>query len=84
MRKVIISVLFLTTLFAETRLESYEKFIKVVNMIEAYYVDEINTSTIINKALKGLLPELDAHSSYLDKRPFKALSIIVDVFISST
>jgi len=74
-KKIFISILFLTTLFAETRLESYEKFIKVVNIIEAYYVDEINTSTIINKAIKGLLPELDAHSSYLDKKAYKELKI---------
>ncbi|QCI29209.1 S41 family peptidase [Caminibacter pacificus] len=44
-------------------------------MIEAYYVDDINTTTIINKALKGLLPELDAHSSYLDKKAYKELKI---------
>jgi len=74
-KKIFVSILFLTILFAETRLESYEKFIKVVNMIEAYYVDEINTSTIINKALKGLLPELDAHSSYLDKSAYKELKV---------
>ena len=59
----------------QTRLQAYEKFVKVVNMIEAYYVDEINTTTIINKALKGLLPELDAHSSYLDKKAYKELKI---------
>ena len=76
MKKIfIINILFLITLFAETKLESYEKFIKVINMIEAYYVDEINTSTIINKALKGLLPELDAHSSYLDKSAYKELKV---------
>jgi len=77
-KTILINILFLTILFAEskqTRLESYEKFIKVVNMIEAYYVDEINTSTIIDKALKGLLPELDAHSSYLDKRAYKELKV---------
>jgi len=59
----------------QTRLAAYEKFVKVVNMIEAYYVDELNTTTIINKALKGLLPELDPHSSYLDKKAYKELKI---------
>jgi carboxyl-terminal processing protease len=70
--------MFIVSLFAEnqqTRLAAYEKFVKVVNMIEAYYVDEINTTAIINKALKGLLPELDAHSSYLDKKSYKDLKI---------
>ncbi len=79
MKKIVLLLLFSLTLFAketqQTRLEAYKKFVKVVNMIEAYYVDEINTSTIINKALKGLLPNLDAHSSYLDKKAYKELKI---------
>ena len=78
MRKFLLTLLFITSLFAEnqqTRLAAYEKFVKVVNMIEAYYVDDINTTTIINKALKGLLPELDAHSSYLDKKAYKDLKV---------
>jgi len=67
-----------TLLFAEStsdKLKAYEKFMKVVNMVEKFYVDEVNTSTIINKALKGLLPNLDAHSSYLDKKAFEELKI---------
>ena len=60
---------------AQEKLKAYEKFVKVVNMIEAYYVDPITTPKIINKALKGLLPNLDAHSSYLDKKAYKELKI---------
>ena len=79
MKKILFILIISLTLFAkeskQTRLEAYEKFVKVVNMIEAYYVDELNTSTIINKALKGLLPELDAHSSFLDKKAYKELKI---------
>ena len=79
MKKLFLMALIAISLFAnetrQTRLEAYEKFVKVVNMIEAYYVDELNTTTIINKALKGLLPELDAHSSYLDKKAYKELKI---------
>jgi carboxyl-terminal processing protease len=68
----------IVSLFAETketRLAAYEKFVKVVNIIEAYYVDELNTTTIINKALKGLLPNLDPHSSYLDKKAYEELKV---------
>jgi len=78
LKKLLIIAFFIVSLFAETqqtRLAAYEKFVKVVNMIEAYYVDEINTTTIINKALKGLLPELDAHSSYMDKKAYKELKV---------
>ena len=79
MKKLLLIALVIAFSFArepqQTRLKAYEKFVKVVNMIEAYYVDDINTTTIINKALKGLLPELDAHSSYLDKKAYKELKI---------
>ena len=79
MKKLLLLVLISISLFSneskKSRLIAYEKFIKVVNMIEAYYVDELNTTTIINKSLKGLLPELDAHSSYLDKKSYKELKI---------
>ncbi len=79
MKKILLIAFILSLTFArepqQTRLKAYEKFVKVVNMIEAYYVDDINTTTIINKALKGLLPELDAHSSYLDKKAYKELKI---------
>ncbi len=80
MKKFILALFVVVSLLSaresqQTRLAAYEKFVKVVNMIEAYYVDDINTTTIINKALKGLLPELDAHSSYLDKKAYKELKI---------
>ena len=79
MKKILIAVMLVVSVFAQetqqSRLAAYKKFVKVVNMIEAYYVDDINTTTIINKALKGLLPELDAHSSYLDKKAYKELKI---------
>ncbi len=79
MKKILFILIISLALFAkeskQSRLAAYEKFVKVVNMIEAYYVDELNTTTIINKALKGLLPELDAHSSYLDKKAYKELKI---------
>ena len=78
MKKLILILMLVSSIFAETkqsRLAAYEKFVRVVNMIELYYVDKIDTTTIINKALKGLLPELDAHSSYLDKQAYKSLKI---------
>lgn len=79
MKKFLILLMISLSLFAketkQSRLAAYEKFVKVVDMIEAYYVDELNTTTIINKALKGLLPQLDPHSSYLDKKAYKELKI---------
>ena len=58
-----------------TRLESIAKFTKVVGTVEKYYVDPLSIEDIIEKAIAGLLSNLDAHSSYLDKKHFKELKI---------
>jgi carboxyl-terminal processing protease len=58
-----------------SRQDAFEKFTKVVHTIEKYYVDEIEINEIINKALDGLLSNLDAHSSYLDKKQFGEMQI---------
>ena len=58
-----------------SKLEAYLKFTKIVQLIEEQYVDDINASTIINKALKGLLANLDAHSSFMDAKESKELQV---------
>ena len=57
------------------RLEEYMKFMKVVGIIERYYVEELPINEIIEKLLKGGLKEFDAHSSFLDKRGYKELQV---------
>ncbi len=75
--------LFQTQLYAKnsdelnitSRLDAIAKFTKVVGTVEKYYVDPLTIEEIINKAIAGLLNNLDAHSSFLDKRHFKELKI---------
>ena len=78
------SIIFATTLQADsfdaqsvhtTKLEAYLKFTKIVTLIEEQYVDEINSSDIIDNALKGMLSNLDAHSSFMDKKETKELQV---------
>jgi carboxyl-terminal processing protease len=57
------------------KLEAYIKFTQILNIIEKEYVDEVNTTTLVNKALKGLLTNLDAHSAYMDTKSFKELDV---------
>ena len=79
-----VSLLLSTTVFAKSnetessRLAALAKYTRVVGTIEKYYVDDINISTIVNKSLKGLMSNLDAHSSFLDKKGFKSLKIQTD------
>jgi carboxyl-terminal processing protease len=59
----------------ESKLEAYIKFTKILNLIESQYVDEVNTTTLINKALKGLMQNLDPHSAFMSAKDFKDLNI---------
>ena len=59
----------------ESKLQAYLKFTKILNLIENQYVDEVNTTDLINKALKGLMSNLDAHSTYMDAKAFKDLTV---------
>ena len=58
-----------------SKLEAYLKFTKIVQLIEEQYVDDINTSDIINNALKGMLSNLDAHSSFMSAKETKELQV---------
>lgn len=57
----------------QNRLDAYKKLRKVVSEIEEEYVDEMRIDEIVDKAIVGLLKNLDAHSSFLDKKQFDDL-----------
>jgi len=57
------------------KLEAYIKFTQILNVIEKEYVDDVNTTELVDKALKGLMTNLDAHSTYMDKKSYKELSV---------
>lgn len=59
---------------AKEKMESYIKFTQILNVIESQYVDEINTTSLVDRALKGLMANLDAHSSFMDKEAYRDLS----------
>jgi carboxyl-terminal processing protease len=60
---------------AKQKLEAYIKFTQILNVIESQYVDDINTTTLVDKALKGLMTNLDAHSTFMDTKSYKDLSV---------
>lgn len=60
---------------AKEKLEAYIKFTQILNVIESQYVDDVNTTDLVDKALNGLLANLDSHSSFMDKKAFKDLSV---------
>lgn len=59
----------------QTRFESLTKLTQVIGTVEKYYVDEVKLQAIVDKAIKGLMQELDAHSNFLDKKSSKDMKI---------
>ena len=61
-----------------SRLESLAKFTKVISIVEQYNVDDVNLEELMDKALKGMLTNLDAHSNYLTQEDYKKLKVQTD------
>lgn len=80
-------LMFSTTLFASSntdskqeasRLEALAKFTKVISIVEQYNVDEISIEQLMDKALEGMMQNLDAHSNYLIAKDYKRLKVQTD------
>jgi len=80
------SLVLSTTLFAKdatpkkesteaSRLEALSKFTKVLGIVEEYDVDKVTIEELIDKALKGMMENLDAHSNYLTEKDYKRLQV---------
>jgi len=61
-----------------SRLEALAKFTKVLSIVEQYDVDKVTIEELIDKALKGMMSNLDAHSAYLTEEDFKNLKVQTD------
>ncbi len=84
MKKLLILLLISTLTFSQTikedeqsptRLESYGKLQQVIGAVERIYIDDIKLEEIVDKAIKGLMQELDAHSAHMDKKYFKEFKV---------
>ncbi len=81
-----IGLVFSSTLMADTitkdtetsRLESLAKFSKVISIVEKYNVDDISIEELMDKALEGMMKNLDAHSNFLSDKDYKRLKVQTD------
>ncbi len=84
------SLIFNSTLFAKevnsgtstdkptveaSRLQALAKFTKVLSIVEKYNVDNLTIEELMDKSLKGMMTNLDAHSNYLDSKSFESLKV---------
>ncbi len=55
----------------QKRIDALTKLSYTIDLIEKYYVDDMNMTDLVNKAIAGVTKELDAHSGYMDKKAYK-------------
>src|SRR3989339_323518 len=59
----------------EDTYKSLETFSNVLSMVQKNYVEEVDPNQAIEGAIKGMLVNLDPHSSYLKPDDFKELKV---------
>ncbi|MBL7544143.1 MAG: S41 family peptidase [Bdellovibrionaceae bacterium] len=73
--KISLIVMALSTIYffstAQERYTELQNFSKVLNLIQQYYVEEVDTKKLIQGAIKGMLKELDPHTSFMTADVFK-------------
>lgn len=56
---------------AEDRYLELQNFAKVLNLVQQYYVEPVDTRKLIYGGIKGMLRELDPHTNFLPPEIFK-------------
>lgn len=57
--------------WAEDRYTDLQNFSKILNLVQQYYVEPVDTKKLVNGAIKGMLRELDPHTNYMPPDIFK-------------
>src|SRR5262245_28290829 len=60
---------------AATRYEDLSLFTNVLNLVRRNYVEPVEESDLIKGAVRGMLAELDPHSSFLDAEAYKEMQV---------
>ena len=53
--------------------ESLKRFSQIMDMVERSYVSETKRADLLNGAIKGMLENLDAHSTYMTPEEYKSM-----------
>jgi carboxyl-terminal processing protease len=62
------------SIHAQLVYEEAYKFDKVLEWINKYYVDSVNSEQLVERAITGMLKDLDPHSSYLNRKEVAQLN----------
>lgn len=57
----------------ESRYLPFKRFSQVLELVEEYYVNDISRDELVADAIKGMLQQLDPHSTYLTEEDFREM-----------
>lgn len=57
--------------YADERYQELQIFTKVLNLVQQYYVETVDTKKLIYGAIKGMLAELDPHTNFMPPELYK-------------
>jgi len=60
---------------ASTRYEDLSLFTSVLNLVRRNYVEQVDERDLVHGAVRGMLQELDPHSSFLDIDAYKEMQV---------
>ncbi len=55
--------------------EALKRFSQVLDMVETYYVEPITRKKLIDNSIKGMIEQLDPHSTYLTPEDYKEMQV---------
>ena len=59
---------------AESTLDQLKVFTQVLRYVKAYYVEDVDSGTLVNAAIRGMLEDLDPHSNYVEPEAFARMN----------
>ncbi len=59
----------------EDRYDALKRFSQVMSLVEDYYVRDIGRKELVDDAIKGLLQQLDPHSSFMTPEEFRDMQV---------
>lgn len=62
----------------DERIEAYDKFTKAINIVQNLYVEKVSVQDLVDKAIAGMMNNLDAHSDFLDEKSQKTTQQAID------
>ncbi len=60
---------------ASTRYEDLSLFTSVLNLVRRNYVEDVDERDLVHGAVRGMLQDLDPHSSFLDLEAYKEMQV---------